>query len=243
MSNISKVIHYCWFGGNPIPFGVEKCIDSWKKYCPHYKIVEWNEKNFDYKCNQYVYEAYQAKKWAFVSDYVRLYVLKEHGGIYMDTDVELLKNLDALLEHNAFSGFENKDSLQTAIMGSVKNNSWINMLLIYYEKRHFIKEDSSLDLTTNVSTITKLTKEVYDIELNNSMQITSDGTAFYPNEYFSPKNFETGKTTITQNTYCIHHFDASWLTKGKKIKHFCTSRLKMLIGEERVNELKAYLKK
>ncbi len=243
MSNIPKVIHYCWFGENPIPFAVKKCIESWKKYCPHYKIVEWNENNFDYTCNPYVYEAYQAKKWAFVSDYVRLYVLKEQGGIYMDTDVELLKNLDTLLEHNAFSGFENKESIQTAVMGADNNNSWINMLLKSYENRHFIKADGSFDLTTNVTTITAISKETYNIELNNSMQITSDGTVFYPNEFFSPKNFETGVTTITQNTYCIHHFDASWLTRGEKLKHFCTSRLKMLIGEERVNKLKAYLKK
>lgn len=243
MCNIPKIIHYCWFGGNTLPFAVQKCINNWKKYCPDYKIIEWNEGNFDYKSNQYVYEAYQSHKWAFVSDYVRLYALKNYGGIYMDTDVELLKNLDDLLEHSAFSGFESSDAIQTAIMGSVKNNNWIFMLLKSYENRHFIKEDGSFDLTTNVSTITRLTKEMYNIKLDNSMQITYDGTVFYSNDYFSPKNFETGKTKITQNTYCIHHFDASWLSTNKKIKHFCTSKLKLLIGEESVEKLKQILKK
>ncbi|PYG89471.1 glycosyl transferase-like sugar-binding protein [Ruminiclostridium sufflavum DSM 19573] len=242
MTNIPKIIHYCWFGGSPLPISAEKCIASWRKYCPDYKIIEWNDKNFDYNCNQYVSEAYQAKKWAFVSDYARLHALNEYGGIYMDTDVELLKNLEPLLSCNAFSGFENNDSVQTAVMGASENNSWIKMLLGYYENRSFIKEDGSCDLTTNVVTITSLAKEAYNIRPDNSMQASEDNTVFYPSEYFSPKNFETGEIKITHNTYCIHHYDASWLSTGKKIKHFCTSKLKILMGQERVARFKNCLK-
>lgn len=241
MDKIPKVIHYCWFGRNPLPPLAKRCIASWKKYCPDYKIIEWNEDNFDLKCNQYVYEAYQAKKWAFVSDYARLYVLKEYGGIYMDTDVELLNGIDIFLKHAAFSGFENHNSIPTGIMGAEKDNSWIKMLLEYYTDRHFVKEDGSYDLTTNLVTITNLTKEAYDIELNNTLQITYDGIAFYPNEYFCPKDYETGKITVTENTFCIHHYDASWVPKSKKIRHFFTSKLKLLLGKERIHKLKAFL--
>lgn len=241
MNKIPKVIHYCWFGGNPLPPLAKRCIESWKKYCPDYKIIEWNEDNFDFNCNQYVHEAYQAKKWAFVSDYARLYVLKEYGGIYMDTDVELLKGIDTFLDHDAFSGFENHNSIPTAIMGAVKENSWINMLLGYYKDRHFIKEDGSYDLTTNVVTITNLTKEVYNIDLNNSLQITYDGTVFYPNDYFCPKDHETGKIAITTNTYSIHHYDSSWVPNANKVRHYFSSKLKLLIGKERISKFKDFL--
>jgi len=241
MSKIPKVIHYCWFGGNPLPPLAQKCIASWKKYCPDYTIIEWNEKNFDFKCNQYVYEAYHAKKWAFVSDYTRLYVLNEYGGVYMDTDVELLKNIDPFLKHIAFSGFESSNCIAAGIIGSVKDNSWLKMLLSYYNDRHFIMEDSSYDLTTIVITISQLTKAAYNIDFNNSLQVTSDGLALYPKDYFYPKEFETGKTMITQNTYAIHYYDASWVSKKRKIRHFFSSKLKKLIGKELIYKLTEYL--
>ncbi|MEH7299501.1 glycosyltransferase family 32 protein, partial [Neobacillus drentensis] len=211
--------HYCWFGGNDLSKLAEKCIESWLKYCPEYVIKRWDESNFDINSNQYVKEAYESKKWAFVSDYVRLYALYEYGGIYMDTDVELLKGLDNLLEHNVFSGYENVNNIPTAIMGSKKSHTWIGYLLSYYNNKCFIKIDGSLDLTTNVTIITSMTKKRYNINLNNTYQVLDQGIAIYPKEYFCPKNYHDGKIRVTRNTYCIHHFNASWHTEEERKKH------------------------
>ena len=150
---IPKIIHYCWVGRNPLPDDVRHYIESWKKYCPDYKIIEWNEDNFDIFFNQYAREAYNAKKWAFVSDYIRLSVLNTYGGIYMDTDVEVVKNLDEFLSNKAFSGFESNKYIPTGIMGAEKGNAWIQYLLSYYDNRSFYLDDGTPDLTTNTVTI------------------------------------------------------------------------------------------
>lgn len=134
---IPKVIHYCWFGKKPLPELALKCIESWKKYCPDYEIKEWNEESFDINMYIYARQAYDAKKWAFVSDVARLYVLYQEGGIYMDTDVELLKSIDCFLENDAFSGFEDKKSVPTGIMGAVKNNNVIKEFLDEYNEAFF----------------------------------------------------------------------------------------------------------
>ena len=136
---IPKIIHYCWFGGNKKPALIKRCIRSWKKYCPDYKIVEWNENNFDIHCIPFCEQAYEAKKWAFVSDYARLKVLLDHGGIYMDTDVQIFKNLDCFLNNEAFSCFENATHIPTALMASAKGNRWMKMLLDDYDNRKFIR--------------------------------------------------------------------------------------------------------
>lgn len=208
---IPKRIHYCWFGGNLLPELAEKCISSWKKFCPDYEIIEWNEKNFDINCCPYVSEAYQAKKWAFVTDYVRLFVLYTYGGIYMDTDVEIIRSINPFLNHNAFSGFENDKQIPTGIMAAEKENPWIEKLLSYYQGRHFIFEDGCLDLTTNVNIITKITADNYPIKLNNTYQVLDDVT-FYPKEYFCPKDFEMKEIHLTNESVTIHHFNGSWIT-------------------------------
>lgn len=215
MTKIPKKIHYCWFGENPLNELSIKCINSWKKYLPDYEIVMWNESNFNIHENNYIKQAYQAKKYAFVSDYIRLHILYNHGGIYMDTDVEVIKSLDVFLKHSAFSGFENKDNIPTGIMGSKKNNLWIKKLLDYYDNKNFILEDGSYDLTTNVTTITKISKEIFDIKLNNMYQ-NNDIFTIYPKDFFCPKSYETGNIIITSNTYAIHHFNGSWLDEKSK---------------------------
>lgn len=214
---IPKKIHYCWFGGNPIDELGQKCLASWKKYCPDYEIIEWNESNFDINSNSYVKEAYEAKKWAFVTDYVRLYALFNYGGVYMDTDAELIMGIDAFLNEPAFSGFESTQYILTAIMGAEKGSEWIGLLLRDYDGRHFKKDDGSYDLTTNVKVITELTVKKYGIELNNQFQRIDDTLTIYPSDYFCPKDWQTGKINITENTYCIHHFNASWYGEKEKI--------------------------
>ena len=183
---IPKVIHYCWFGGNPLPEMARRCIASWKKHCPDYEIIEWNETNFDLNFNPYVKEAYEAKKWAFVTDVVRLYALVTYGGIYMDTDVEVLKPLDAFLEHEAFSGFEAEDHIPTGIMAAEKGAPMFVELLNDYNGVHFKHEDGTLDLTTNVTRITDACLK-HGLVLNNQLQVVN-GFALYPNDYFCPKD-------------------------------------------------------
>jgi len=211
---IPKKIHYCWFGGNPLPEMAQHCIASWKKYCPDYEIFEWNENNFDINCCQYAKEAYEAKKWAFVSDVARLYALVNCGGIYMDTDVEVLKPLDEILTYEAVSGFEAKDRVPTGLMACCAHQPLFSELLHSYDDAHFIQDDGSYDTTTNVVRITN-TCLSYGLVLNNTKQ-TVNGFTLLPSDYFCPKNFATGILNITENTYTIHHFDGSWLDEPQR---------------------------
>lgn len=212
---IPKVIHYIWVGGAEKPDSVKKYIKSWKEACPDYEIIEWNEKNFNISKNRYADEAYKAKKWAFVTDYIRLDVLERYGGIYMDSDVEVLKNLDVFLKEPAFSSFEAGDPSQvylpTGIMASERNGKWVKFLKSYYShSRSFFLEDGNIDTTTNTSIITRMTVEKYGIKLNNKLQKYDDFT-MYPSEYFCPKSWSTREINLTNNSYTIHHFAGSWL--------------------------------
>lgn len=213
---IPKKIHYCWFGGNPLTDDVKRYIDTWRKYCPDYEIIEWDESNFDVNENDYCREAYESKKWAFVTDYVRLKVLYEYGGIYMDTDVEVCKNLDGLLNFNAVSGFESKTSIPTGTLAASQGNEWIGMLLRDYDNRHFIRADGSLDLTTNVEVITRLTKEKYGIALNGKRTVFGNNYLLLPFDYLCAKSYVTGEVERTENTLTIHHFSGSWLSDEVK---------------------------
>lgn len=219
---IPKIIHACWFGGNPIPEKAQKYIETWKKYNPDYEIKIWNEQSFDITSNAYVYEAYQNRKFAFVTDYVRLKVLYDYGGIYMDTDVEVLKPLDDLLQYPAFSGFEGPNRISTGTMGAEKNNKWIKLLLDYYDDKHFVLEDGSLDLTTNVKTITDITVSNYPIVLNNTMQEFAD-FVMLPFDYLCAKDLIDGVVKKTENTYTVHHFAGSWTSPKKKLIKFLLS--------------------
>ena len=206
---IEKTIHYCWFGGKSKPKSAIKCINSWKKYCPDYKIVEWNENTFDLNCNAYVKEAYENKKWAFITDYVRLFAIYNFGGIYMDTDVEVLKPLDQFLDCDGFTGFQSMDDMVTGIMAGAKGSKMYKALLDYYTDKHFVNPDGSLDLTTNTETITKMFLEM-GFKPNNQFQ-EIDGFRLYPNEYFCPKDSVTLEVNITENSYAIHHFAGTWV--------------------------------
>lgn len=210
---IPKIIHYCWFGHAPKTEQIKSYIETWKKYCPDYQIIEWNEENFDINENQYCREAYEAKKWAFITDYVRLKVLVTHGGIYMDTDVEVVKSLDSFLSYAAFTGYESTRYIPTGIIGAEKNNPWIQALLREYETLRFVKADGSYDLTTNVHRITNQTKGMYQIELDGKMRVLQGNIALFPFEYLCAKSFQTGELLISGETHTIHHFAGSWLSE------------------------------
>lgn len=223
---IPKIIHYCWFGGNPKPPLVLKCIDSWKRYCPDYEIIEWNEETFDIHSNVFVEEAYQARKWAFVADYVRLYSLFNYGGIYLDSDVEVFRSLDTFLAENAFTGFEAKDAPVTAIMGCRKGDPLFGKLLDYYTDRHFIT-DGIMDDTPNTIIITDIMLK-NGIKLNGKKQ-TIQGCTVYPEIAFCPNNFLKVFNRYSSKTYCAHHFMGSWGSNPVTGERSLGSRFKMYL--------------
>lgn len=211
--SIPKKIHYCWFGKGELPTLAIKCINSWKKFCPDYEIILWDENSFDINSNTYVKEAYESKKYAFVTDYVRLYALYNFGGIYMDTDVEVIKNLDDFLQYDGFSGFETETTVPTGIMASVKGTQLLYQLLEYYDNRHFVI-DGEFDTTTNVEIITKIFIEK-GLKANNSFQCI-EGFSLFPKDFFCPKNYQDGQIYLTSNTVTIHHFSGSWQSRELK---------------------------
>lgn len=206
---IPRIIHYCWFGNNPLPEETIKYIDSWKKICPNYEIKEWNENNFDIYKYKYVQEAYDNKKYAFVSDVARLYALYNEGGIYMDTDVEVIKSFDNLIKYNGIIGFESDIELGTGLIASCKFNPLIKEWLNEYANINFIKEDGEFDFTTNVTRITKSCLN-YGFIPNGKFQSIKNFT-FFPKDYFSPKDYKTGKINCTERTITIHHYACSWM--------------------------------
>ena len=221
---IPKVIHYCWFGGNPLPKDVKRCIKSWKKFCPDYQIIEWNESNFDCAQNLYAKQAMECKKWAFVSDYARLKIVYEQGGIYLDTDVELIRPLDDLLDFEAFFGFENnldkkEKEVATGLgFGAQKGNVVVKAMLEDYEGISLLQEDGSFDKMPcperNTQALLRL-----GIRPDGSRQ-TVAGAEIFPAEYFCPIEFQSNQRNITKNTYSIHHYQGSWLVGMKKFDHF-----------------------
>lgn len=235
---IPKKIHYCWFGRGKMPELALKCIASWKKHLPDYEIKEWNEDNFDMEAYPYVKEAYQTRKFAFITDVVRLYALYTEGGVYMDTDVEVLKSLDPFLHHVAFSGFENDTSVPTGIMASEKGGKWAKENLSYYDNRHFILPDGSMDLTTNVTTITSLMLP-YGLKCNNTYQDFPGLITFYPKDFFCPKSYLDGEIHLTENTVVIHHFAGSWQNKKQHLFKFVAS----VIGKENAKKISNLLKR
>jgi mannosyltransferase OCH1-like enzyme len=229
---IPKVIHYCWFGKKPLPDNVLKCINSWKTHLPDYKIIQWNEENFDLKTNQFVYEAYNSKKYAFVTDFVRLEILYSFGGIYMDTDVEILKNIDSFLYNEAFSGFETETKIPTAIMASLPKNRWIKLLLDYYANIPFLNKDGSFNTRTNVDIITEITTKNFPVILNNKYQLIDNTFALYPSDFFCPKSYKTGKIYLTKNSHAIHHFNGSWLSKEEENKRRLNYTFSFIFGKK-----------
>lgn len=234
---IPKKIHYVWVGGNKKPELIRKCINSWQNILSDYEIIEWNESNFDIEINEYAKQAYNYKKWAFVSDYIRFYVLYHYGGIYLDTDVEVLKSLDPMLHNGGFAGFENDIGIAPGlILGSKKKSCVIKKLLDGYADRKFVKSDGSLDTSTVVRYATKLFVEM-GFNMNGMYQCIN-GFHVYPSEYFCPMNYITGEIKITPNTYTIHHYAESWLSgKSKKKSQYRKLAIKIL-GHDTFKKIK-----
>lgn len=246
-TQIPKIIHYVWLGAEK-PELAKKCIESWKKFCPDFEIREWNENNFDINSHPFLKEAYENRKWAFASDYIRLDVLERCGGVYLDVDVEILKDLTPLLNHGAFFGFEHGSLLQTSTFGCVKNHPFISEFLKTYDNKHFVNKKGKFETTPNTEILTVLLQHKHGLKVDNTYQQLEDGVAVFPNDYFCPKNYMTGKVHGTENTYCIHHFDGSWLKDSKKKADRFFGKVVSLIGEKTADRFaaayfKSHLKK
>lgn len=254
--SIPKILHYCWFGGKPKPPLAQKCLKSWKRFCPDYEIREWNERNFDITTAPlYVRQAYEAGRWAFVTDYVRLKALTEQGGIYMDTDVEVVKPFTSYLHHRAFAGFETPARIQTGLLACEKDFPLFREFLSYYDTARYYHEDGTENITTNVEVLTSLC-EKYGFRPNDTYQVV-EGFAIYPREYFCPVDFDTEKLHRTRKTVVIHWFAASWHTQ-EELEEIEAERLQQkrerqsqarvrvgqaLLGEKGYERLKALIKR
>lgn len=235
---IPKLIHYCWFGGNPLPDDAKKCINSWKKFCPDYKIIEWNENNFDINCCDYIQQAYKEKKWAFVSDYARFWILYNYGGLYFDTDVELIKPIDDILEKGSFMGTEkqystDKKKIITNVnpglgLAVYQNHKFLKQMLDIYNTKSFIKNKNEIDYTTIVELTTdKLIKEGF--KKDNTLQKISD-IYIYPIEFFCPLDYYTGELNITEQTKSIHHYTATWKDHKQRKQLVTIQKINRIFG-------------
>ena len=210
---IPKVIHYCWFGHGKIPELANKCIESWRKYLPDYEIKEWNEDNFNVNIIPYTAEAYKSKKYAFVSDYARFWILYKYGGLYFDTDVEVIKPMNSIIDKGPFMGLENNGKTTTGVapglgLGVAPGLALYKEILDYYTGEHFLNSDGSQNLTTVVSRTTEILKKHGWIDDNFFQKVA--GINIYPYDYFCPIRITDGKLCITSNTVSIHHYAASW---------------------------------
>ncbi len=220
---IPKIIHYCWFGRSPLGKLGERCVASWKKFFPDYDIKEWNEDNFDVNCIPYVAEAYQAKKYAFVSDYARMWILYHYGGIYFDTDVEVIRPFGEMLDGDGFMGCENVaqegEHLYVAPglgMACNQGNDLIKQFMEYYHPLHFLNADNTYNLTTVVVHITAVLEEMGLQPIDSVQEI--GGIKIYPKDYLCPIDTHGQRLTITERTRSIHHYAATWSTPWKRFK-------------------------
>lgn len=234
---IPKVIHYCWFGRNPLPKSAIKCINSWKKFFPDYEIKEWNEDNFDVNMVPYTKEAYEAKKYAFVSDYVRYYILHQEGGLYFDTDVEVIKQMDDIIAAGPYMGIEVEATGDKAPLvnpglgiGASVGMKFYKDVLDYYQCLHFLSDNGHPNPvtvvihTTNVLLANGMKKE-------NVLQRVA-GINIYPRDFFNPLNDNKGTLDITENTRSIHWYSKTWLNKQNQLKNKITRIFHRWLGDD-----------
>lgn len=244
---IPRIIHYCWFGKKKIPPDALRCIDSWKKFFPSYQIIEWNELNFPLDVCDYVKEAYEAQQWAFVSDYARFWILYNYGGIYFDTDVEIIKPMDDLLQKGAIMGVEKSKDTEAEepiapglCLATEEGNNLYKIIIENYNHDHF-KRDQKGEYLTVVARITKILELLgykYSKNVNSFMDVN-----IYPSDYFCPLNYWTNELLITDNTRTIHHYSATWLDRNEKKLHFLEQQNKSFKNYINRTWLKLVIKK
>jgi hypothetical protein len=218
---IPKKIHYCWLSNDPMPEKLLKCVESWKKYLPDYELIKWDLQRFPLSKNVWVKEAFENKKYAFAADYIRLYALATEGGIYLDSDVEVLKSFDDLLKYPYFICKENSPKgIEAAIIGAEKETPWVLDCLSYYDGKHFIDKDGNAQTDVLPSILKKCILEKHQMKfIDSPSHFVEDKNVVcvLPMDYFSPKNYVTKKICITENTYSIHHFAGTWQPLWKRM--------------------------
>ncbi len=229
---IPKVINYCWFGHNKKPRVVRKCIKSWKKICPDYDIKEWNEYNYDIDANYFTKEAYKEKKWAFVSDYARLEIMYKYGGVYLDTDVELIKNFDSVIGYNSFFAMDS-GGINTGIgFGAEAENNMVKKLLEKYEAEHFIVNGKPDISPCTIKNSAPFTEAGWNLETGDIQELA--GTVLLPKEYFDPIDGVNSELRVTSNTIGIHWGNRSWESGLNGIK----ARVRVIIGLKNTSIIK-----
>ena len=243
---IPKIIHYCWFGKGSKSDLILNCIESWHLILPDYRIIEWNEENFDINICTFTRDAYGHRKWAFVSDYVRLWALYKYGGVYFDTDVEVLKPIDSFLKNSFFTGFESKDFPVTAVMGSIPQFNMIADLLDFYSHYNFINDDGSLNTKPNTYLLSDKIAS-YGIKRNGRYQCVNN-ISVYPQIIFCPNNLSRIWNKPSKRSYSIHHFDQSWRDDKRdfsslvgRIRRYTVGLLRNTIGTKNLLSIKKML--
>lgn len=237
---IPKIIHYCWFGRGPKPADALRFIDGWRRLHPDYQIIEWNEDNFDTICCQYVREAYEQRKFAFVSDYARGKALFDMGGVYLDTDVELVGRLDPFLVHEAFFGFEEGNLIATSTFGCRPGHPVVKRYLDQYASRSFVKADGSLDLTTNVTVLNQLLLSE-GLRADGKLQHLADGVACYPMQCFSPLDYINFRDHRDGRTVAIHHYQHTWGGAGDKARRWLSRWISRCAGPNFLTKARRFI--
>lgn len=230
---IPKVIHYCWFGRNPKPKDVLDYIETWRKHNPEYEIKEWNEDNFDIHCCKYVWEAYNVRKYAFVSDYARLYALYTEGGIYLDTDVEVKKSFDDYLNHKTVLGWE-ADYIGTGMLACIKGQDWVREMMESYHCENFILWTGKVNAKPNPYRLCDVLKS-YGLILNREEQTLNNDIVVFTLEYFCAHLADHTKYLITDKTVCIHHYSGTWAKRNMSTIQKCIERVKFIVTKLRIN--------
>ena len=245
---IPKLIHLCWLSGDPYPPKIARCLESWKKFLPDYEVVLWDTNRFDLNSSIWVRQAFEKKKYAFAADYIRFYALYHMGGIYLDSDVEVLKSFDDLLDLPYFMGAEKAQTPEAAIIGAEKGCDWIKQCLDYYDNRSFVKEDGSLDirkLPEIMDEQIKLIKPLRILSLRDSLNIRKldmqEEVLEFDDAFFSPKVFDSREVEITPYTYAIHHYQNSWFSPKAKAYYRSRAFLVKIFGQKFVRKAEVLL--
>ena len=217
---IPKIIHYCWLSGDPIPENLQKCMNSWKKHLPDYEFILWDRNRFDINSTLWTKQAFEAKKYAFAADYIRLYAVYNYGGIYMDMDVEVVKSFNELLNYPYIFGFETANGIEAGVFGAEQHAPFLKDCLNYYDNRPFIQKDGLFDTRTLPTIIYDIFSHNKLIKERKQLDICNDSDCFFVfnPDFLTAKSHKTGNIHITKNTYTIHHFAGSWIPKRDKIK-------------------------
>lgn len=232
MATIPKILHYCWFGGNSLPELEQKCIASWSEVMPDWTVQRWDESNFDISRCRFSSNAYSSKAWAFVSDYARMRILLENGGIFLDTDVEVLQSFEPFIVNAAFAGFmkNNRFINPGLVMGSEPGGIVVEQLARQYESIDFEVKSGRNSMPTSPRVMTKLLVEQFNLKQDGSMQ-ELDGFTAYPASYFDALDSHTGRLVVDDSTYSIHHYSGTWLNPAKKYRIEARKKLSPLVGD------------